>query len=62
MVIEAITSPKNDINDYSLYELLAKTRIYSYTHSVNNAYFAKEFMKLGVYGVYSDFLDPSTGK
>lgn len=56
--IEAITSPKNDINDYRM-ELLAKQGIYSYTHSVNNAYFAKEFMKLGVYGVYSDFLSPA---
>ena len=56
--IEAITSPKNDINDYRM-ELLAKEGIYSYTHSVNNAYFAKEFMKLGVYGVYSDFLSPA---
>lgn len=26
---------------------------------MNNAYFAKEFMKLGVYGVYSDFLSPA---
>ena len=56
--IEAITSPKNDINDYRM-ELLAKQGIYSYTHSVNNAYFAKEFMKLWVYGVYSDFLSPA---
>ena len=40
-------------------KLLAKQGIYSYTHSVNNAYFAKEFMKLGVYGVYSDFLSPA---
>ena len=26
---------------------------------MNNAYFAKEFMKLAVYGVYSDFLSPA---
>ena len=38
--IEAITSPKNDINDYRM-ELLAKQGIYSYTHSVNNAYLRK---------------------
>lgn len=56
--IEGLTSPENDINDYRM-ELLAKYGIYSYTHTVNVAYFAKEYMKLGVYGVYSDFLSPS---
>lgn len=56
--IEGLTSPENDINDYRM-ELLAKYGIYSFTHTVNNSYFAKEYMKLGVYGVYSDFLSPS---
>lgn len=55
--IEGVTSPQNDINDYRM-ELLKKEGIYSFTHSVNNAYFAKEYMKLGIYGVYSDFLSP----
>lgn len=56
--IEGLTSPENDINDYRL-ELLAKEGIYSFTHTVNTVYFTKEYMKLGVYGVYSDFLTPS---
>lgn len=56
--IEGVTSPKNDINDYRM-ELLAKEGIYSFTHSVNNSYYAKEYMRLGVYGVYSDFLSPA---
>ncbi len=56
--IEAVTSPQNDINDYRM-EILQKEGIYSYTHSVNNSYLAKEYMKLGVYGVYSDFLTPA---
>lgn len=55
--IEGVTSPQNDINDYRM-ELLEEEGIYSFTHSVNNSYFAKEYMKLGVYGVYSDFLSP----
>lgn len=56
--IEGLTSPENDVNDYRL-ELLAKEGIYSFTHTVNSVYFAKEYMKLGVYGVYSDFLTPN---
>lgn len=56
--IEGITSPQDDINDYRM-ELLAKEGIYSFTHSVNNSYYAKEYMKLGVYGIYSDFLSPA---
>lgn len=56
--IEGLTSPENDINDYRM-ALLDKYGIYSYTHTVNVAYFAKEYMKLGVYGVYSDFLSPT---
>ena len=56
--IEGLTSPESDVNDYRL-ELLAKEEIYSFTHTVNSVYFAKEYMKLGVYGIYSDFLTPS---
>lgn len=56
--IEAVTSPQNDINDYRM-EVLQKEGIYSYTHSVNTSYHTKEYMKLGVYGVYSDFLTPA---
>lgn len=56
--IQGITCPQNDINDYRM-ELLKKEGIYSYTHSVNSAYYAKEYMKLGVYGIYSDFLSPA---
>lgn len=55
--IEGMTSPENEINDYRL-ELLAKEGIYSFTHTVNHVYYMKEYMKLGVYGVYSDFLTP----
>jgi glycerophosphoryl diester phosphodiesterase len=55
--IEAVTSPQNDINDYRM-NILKKEGIYSYTHSVNNPYYAMEYMKLGVYGIYSDFLTP----
>lgn len=56
--IQGVTCPENDINDYRM-ELLKEEGIYSYTHSVNHAYFAKEYMKLGVYGIYSDFLFPT---
>lgn len=56
--IEAICSPQNDINDYRM-EILQKEGIYAYTHSVNSSYLAKEYMKLGIYGVYSDFLTPA---
>lgn len=55
--IEGLTSPENDINDYRM-ALLAKEGIYSFTHTVNSTYFAKEYMKLGVNGIYSDFLTP----
>ena len=56
--IEGVTSPQNDINDYRM-EILAKEGIYGFTHTVNNSYFTKEYMKLGVYGIYSDFMTPS---
>ena len=56
--IEGVTSPQNDINDYRM-DILAKERIYGFTHTVNNSYFTKEYMKLGVYGIYSDFMTPS---
>lgn len=56
--IQGVTCPQNDINDYRM-ELLKKEGIYSYTHSVNNSYYAREYMRLGVYGIYSDFLSPN---
>lgn len=56
--IEGLTCPDNDVNDYRM-KLLAKEGIYSFTHTVNSVYFAKEYMKLGVNGIYSDFLTPS---
>ena len=56
--IEGVTSPQNDINDYRM-DILAKEGIYGFTHTVNNSYFTKEYMKLGVYGIYSDFMIPS---
>lgn len=55
--IQGVTCPQSDVNDYRM-ELLKKEGIYSYTHSVNNSYYAKEYMRLGVYGIYSDFLSP----
>lgn len=55
--IEGLTSPENDINDYRM-DLLAKEGIHSFTHTVNATYFATEYMKLGVCGIYSDFLSP----
>ena len=47
--------PKNDINDYQS-GTACKIKTYSYTHSVNNAYFMKEFVKLGVYEYILIFL------
>lgn len=56
--IEGVTSPQNDINDYRM-DILKEKGLYSFTHSINSSYHTKEFMKLGVYGVYSDFLTPA---
>ena len=56
--IEAITSPEADINDYRM-ALVRKFGLYSYTHTINDSYNTKELMKLGTYGVYSDFVTPS---
>ncbi|WP_443770352.1 phosphatidylinositol-specific phospholipase C/glycerophosphodiester phosphodiesterase family protein [Anaerostipes sp.] len=56
--IEGVTNPQDDINDYRM-DLLKKAGLVSYTHSVNDSYQAKEYMALGVYGIYSDFLIPA---
>ena len=55
--IEAVTSPEADINDYRM-ALVRKFGLYSYTHTINDSYNAKEIMKLGTYGIYSDFVTP----
>ncbi len=56
--IEGVTSPSNDINDYRM-DILKEEGLYAYTHDINSSYLTREFMKLGVYGVYSDFLTPA---
>lgn len=53
--IEAVTVPVSSVNDYRM-KLLSDAGLYSFTHTVNSVYEAKEYMKLGVYGVYTDFL------
>lgn len=53
--IEAVTVPVSSVNDYRM-KLLNDAGLYSFTHTVNSVYEAKEYMKLGVYGVYTDFL------
>lgn len=53
--IEAVTVPSSSVNDFRM-ELLNKAGIYSFTHTVNSVYETREYMKLGVYGVYTDFL------
>ncbi|MBS7006777.1 phosphatidylinositol-specific phospholipase C/glycerophosphodiester phosphodiesterase family protein [Anaerostipes sp.] len=53
--IEAVTVPSGSVNDFRM-ELLSKAGIYSFTHTVNSVYETREYMKLGVYGVYTDYL------
>lgn len=53
--IEAVTVPAGSVNDYRM-KLLSDASLYSFTHPVNSIYEVKEYMKLGVYGVYTYFL------
>lgn len=53
--VEAVTVPAGSVNDYRM-ELLNDAGLYSFTHTVNTLYEAREYMKLGVYGIYTDFL------
>lgn len=53
--IEAVTVPTSDVNDYRM-KLLSDAGIKSYTHTINSVYETKEYMKLGVYGVYTDLV------
>ncbi|MDD4371852.1 MAG: phosphatidylinositol-specific phospholipase C/glycerophosphodiester phosphodiesterase family protein [Anaerostipes sp.] len=56
--IEAVTVPQKSVNDYRM-KLLEDANLKSFTHTINNTYLVEQYMQLGVYGIYTDFVSSS---
>lgn len=59
--IQIVTIPKKKV-DEDVVEIMRNHGIEVYTHTVNSKKQYKKFVKMGVTGFYSDFLNPTTVK